>query len=336
MKIDIFPHIIPSRYKEALLDKQPKTFQKTIWYKYLGIMPALTDLNSRFRLLDRYDGLVQVLTLAGPPVEDLFQVKDSIEMARLANDEMAELVAKYPDRFLAFVACLPVSDVDAALIELDRAVNDLGCKGIELCTSIHGKPLDAVEFTPFYTKMAGYDLPIWIHPKRERLGGDYSTEKESKYLINSLFGREYETAAAMTRLIFSGVLERYPNIKFVTHHFGGMVSYLEKRIEGLYALHEKVLGEKFGENLGRPPIEYYRRFYCDTAYGSTQGLMCVYSFFGANRVLFGTDMPYDSEAGNRKVRETIRSIEKMAIPEPDKEKIFEENARQLLKIGKKG
>ena len=331
MKIDVFQHIIPPRSKDALLAKLPPT---TVWHKFLAKVPTLSDLETRFRIMDRYEGLRQVLTLAGPPLETLFEGRDLIEMARITNDEMAELVRKYPDRFVAAAASLPVTDMDAALEELDRAVKDLGCRGIQLYTSVNGKPLDLPEFTPLYRKMEAYDLPILLHPTRERPGPDYRTEEESKYLISSLFGREYETAAAATRLVFGGVFERYPNLTVITHHFGGMISYMEKRIDGLYDFHEKVMGERFSENLSRRPIDYYHLLYCDTAYGSTPGLTCACAFFGVDRVLFATDMPYDSELGNRKIRETIASIEGMAIAERQKEQIFEGNAVRLFKLGR--
>ncbi len=332
MKIDIFPHILPPKFKEALVQRAPGTFRRSVWYKYLDVLPTLWDLDRRFRIMDKFEGVAQILTLASPAIETIFEPKDSVEFARMANEEMAQLVAKYPIRFPAAVASLPMNDLDAALEELDRAVVKLGLKGIQLDTSIDGKPLDSPEFMAIYDKMAGYDLPIWVHPKRERPGPDYSSEKESKYLISSLFGREYETSAFMTRLVFSGVFEKYPGLKIITHHFGGMVSFLEKRIDGLYDLHEQLVGQKFTEKLTKRPIDYYRQFYCDTAYGSTPGLMCVSSFFGTDHLLFATDMPYDNELGERKIRETIKSIEQMDLSELDKKKIFEENAKRLLHL----
>jgi predicted TIM-barrel fold metal-dependent hydrolase len=332
MKIDIFPHIIPPKFKEALVKRGPGPFRQSVFYKYLDVLPTLWDLDKRFRMMDRFEGLAQILTLASPAIETIFEPKDSVEFARMANEEMAELVAKYPDRFPAAVASLPMNDLDAALEELDRAVGKLGLKGIQLDSSINGKPLDSPEFMVIYEKMVSYDLPIWVHPKRERPGPDYSTEKESKYLISSLFGREYETAAFMTRLVFSGVFEKHPGLKIIAHHFGGMVSFLEKRIDGLYDLHEKVLGQKYTQNLTKRPIDYYHLFYCDTAYGSTPGLMCVSSFFGTDHLLFATDMPYDNELGERKIRETIRSIEQMDISKVDKNKIFGGNAKRLLRL----
>jgi len=111
-------------------------------------------------------------------------------------------------------------------------------------------------------------------------------------MIFHIFGWPYETSAAMTRLVFSGILERYPNLKFITHHCGAMVPYLEQRIIGAYDHAEILRGARYKQGLAKPPIEYFRMFYYDTAiYGSTPGLMCAYAFCGADHMLFGTNMP---------------------------------------------
>ena len=152
-------------------------------------------------------------------------------------------------------------------------------------------------------------------------------------MIFHIFGWPYETAAAMTRLVFSGTLERYPNLKFITHHCGGMVPYLEQRMIGAYDHAEMLRGAKYKQGLTKAPIEYFKMFYYDTAlYGSTAALMCGYAFCGADHMLFATDMPYDSELGDRYIRQTIASIEQMDIGEPEKRKIFEDNARRLLRL----
>jgi predicted TIM-barrel fold metal-dependent hydrolase len=137
----------------------------------------------------------------------------------------------------------------------------------------------------------------------------------------------------MTRLVFSGVLEKYPNLKFVTHHCGSMVPYLEQRIIGAYDHAEMLRGAKYKNALRKPPIDYFKMFYYDTAiYGSTAGLMCAYAFCGAERLLFATDFPYDSQLGERYTRQTIQSIERMDISELEKKKIFEDNARKLFRL----
>ena len=303
MKIDIYPHILPARYKEALCQKATSHLKETI-----EAIPTLFDLDMRFRILDKYD-CVQVLTLGLPPIEAIAAPKEAADLARLANNEMAELVSRYPDRFVAGVASLPMNDMDAALQETDRAIRDLKLKGVQICSSINGKPLDSPEFFPLYEKMITYDLPLWIHPGRGAKSPDYPNEKVSKYQIWSIFGWPYETTAAMTRLIFSGVLGKYPSLKMITHHCGAMVPYFAERISCAYDLTEERLNQPVKQKLTKAPIEYYRMFYNDTAVsGSKSALMCAYDFFGAEHILFGTDMPFDNELGSRLVRQTIESI----------------------------
>lgn len=129
MKIDIFPHILPTRYKEALKNKAaPGFYQQDI----IDACPTISDLNMRFRVMDRYEDYVQVLTLVSPPVENVVGPKDAVELAKIANDEMAELVTKYPDRFISAVACLPMSDIDAALKEVGRAITELRFRGVRI------------------------------------------------------------------------------------------------------------------------------------------------------------------------------------------------------------
>ena len=175
--------------------------------------------------MDKFQDLVQVLTIAGPNVESVSNPKEAVDLAMIANDEMAELVLKYPDRFVGAVACLPMNDMDAALKEADRAINDLRFRGVEIFTDINGKPVDLPEFMPLYEKMESYNLPILLHPRRENLKADYAGETSSKYLIYTNFGWPYESSAAMARLAFSGVFDKYPRLKVLTHHAGGMIPF---------------------------------------------------------------------------------------------------------------
>ncbi len=331
LKIDVFCHIFPIKYKEALYKVAPGGFFPP--KEALDSLPTLFDMDHRFRIMDKYEGLMQVLSIVQPAVEEIADSQKAVDLAKLANDEMAELVFKYPDRFAAAVACLPMNNIDAALKEVDRAINDLKFRGVQVYTPVNDKPLDSPEFMPLYDKMSKYDLPILIHPKRAASYADYRTEDKSMYRISSLFGWPYETTVAMTRLVFSGILERYPNLKFITHHCGGMVPYFEQRIIGLYDLEEMRRKEGYKLGLTKAPIEYFKMFYNDTAvYGSTPALMCAHAFFGSDHILFGTDMPHDSQLGDRYTRQTINSIEQMAIPDSDKKKIFEDNARKLLRL----
>ena len=138
----------------------------------------------------------------------------------------------------------------------------------------------------------------------------------------------------MIRLVCSGILEKYPTLKFVTHHAGGTVPYLITRIGCLDEFNEMRMGYRYEQLLTKKVIDYLRMFHIDTAvYGHTPTLMCAYAFFGADHLLFGTDMPLgDSQRGFRITRQIIEAIEQMDIPDADKKKIFEDNARQLLRL----
>jgi aminocarboxymuconate-semialdehyde decarboxylase len=329
MKIDIFPHILPVKFMEALHKENGLGYLRHLH----KVIPTLSDLDYRFRIMDQFDGLMQVLNIAAPPVENIRDSQKAIDLARLANDEMAELVLKYRDRFAAALACIPMNNMDIALQELDRAINDLNFKGVQIFTPILDKPLDLPEFFPIYEKMCQFNLPILLHPQREADYPDYRTEEASKYALSSSLGWPYETTTAMVRLVLSGVMERYPELKIITHHCGGMVPYMVNRVTGFVEAGEIFGSRKGPGNLRKPVADYLKMFYADTAiYGYTPGLMCGYAFFGAQHLLFGTDMPFDSQFGLRYTRETIESIERMDISNTEKKMIFEDNARRLFRL----
>jgi predicted TIM-barrel fold metal-dependent hydrolase len=324
LKIDIFPHILPPKYLDALLKVSPSG------YPFKPPIPPVYDLEERFRIMDRYAPLAQVLTLSRPAPEEIADPKKSVELARLANDEMAELVIRHPDRFVATVATLPLNNIDAALEEMDRAVKDLNCKGVQIYNPANEKPLDSPDLVPLYEKMASYNLPIWIHPGTSPKEGDELALNGAARALTW----PYETTIAMARLVFSGIFDRLPNLKFIIHHCGGMVpSYWERMTQFSNSDYMR-RGIKPGKVLTRPLADYLKLFYTDTAlYGNTAGLMCAYDFFGADHLLFGTDMPLgDATCGDRNTRETINAIEQMDISDDDKRTIFEKNARGLLRL----
>ena len=327
-KIDMFCHVLPAKFKEILLERTPQT---SYYYEADSIRPALWDPDIRLKLMDRIEGLRQVLSAGLPPVEYVAPPTDARDLARMCNDEMAELVNKYPERFPAAIACLPLNDIDASLRETERAIKELNFKGIQIFTSINGKPLDSAEFLPLYEIMAKYDLPVWIHPVKDRSVPDYPTEAMSKYGLFLAFSWPYETTLAMGRLVFSGVLEKFPNLTFITHHCGGMLPAFYKRVA---LIPPKVMtGDVQG--LTKSPVEYFQRFYADTVMGgNTAALMAGYSFFGADHLLFATDYPYPGGAAQSDlaVEAVIKSIEAMQITDEEKIKIFSKNAKRLLKL----
>ncbi len=332
-KIDAYAHIIPPRYKEALFERADGRFRDGKWDSVIEGTPALFNLENRLRIIGKYEGLTQVLTIASPALEESASPEDAVYLAKLANDEMAELVLKYPDKFTAAVACLPMNDIDAALEEADRAIKQLKFKGVQLFTPVDGKPLDSPEFIALYEKMATYDLPIWIHPARGRAVPDYPGENHSRYYIYQMFGWPYETTTAMVRLVFSGIFDKFPKIKFITHHLGAMLPFFSERITIGQDYAETHLNTRWKTALNKSPIEYFHYFYGDTAVnGNKASLMCGYDFFGPEHVVFATDFPYDDEEGDRFTREVIRSVETLDIPDEHKIMIFENNTRRLLHL----
>jgi predicted TIM-barrel fold metal-dependent hydrolase len=250
---------------------------------------------------------------------------------------MAELVAKYPHRFPAFVASLPLDDSEAALRETERAVDTLGARGIQLFSNINGKPLDRPEFLALVERMAAYDLPVWLHPYRGAEIADYATETRSQFEIWWTFGWPYETSVAMARLVFSGIFDRHPKLKIITHHLGAMAPYFEGRVgPGWDQLGTRTSDQDYTQvlkRLARRPIDYFRMFYADTAvFGAYDATVCGLNFFGAGHVLFASDAPFDPEGGPMYIRETIAILDRLPIAEVDRERIYWRNAVELLKL----
>ncbi len=329
-KINIFSHIFPAKYKEALIESAPSGMDIMA---NVTSTPTVFDLEQRFSIMDKYEDLSEVISIASPGVGEVAGPDKAADLAKVANDGLAELISLYPDRFVGGIACLPLNNIDAAVKEIDRALVELKLSGVEIHTPANGKPIDSEEFLPIYEKMSRYDKPIWLHPRRAQTYPDYRTETGSKYRVYSVFGWPYETTVAMARLVFSGIMERYSNLKIITHHCGGMVPFFAERVRGSYQRIFQDIGDSFTSKIQKPHIEYFKMFYCDTAInGNTSALMCGYDFFGADHLLFGTDMPFDTENGARNLRQVSQAIEAMSISEKEKQMIFEGNARRLLNL----
>jgi predicted TIM-barrel fold metal-dependent hydrolase len=334
MKIDVFPHILPRKYFDRMLAVAPPGLALQ---KRMSGIPVLVDLDRRFRMMDRHEGYVQLLTLANPPLEIAAPPSLSPDLARLANDGMAEIVAAHPDRFPGFVASLPMNNPEAALGEIARAIDTLGATGVQMFTNVAGRPLDGPDYQPLFAEMAARGLPIWLHPARPATVADYVGETRSKYDLWWAFGWPYETTLAMGRLVFSGLFDRHPALRIITHHMGAMIPYFEGRVGGgldqLGRRSDDVDDAAALGRLRRRPIEYFRMFYGDTAlFGAHHAMECGLAFFGADRILFGTDFPFDPEGGPGFIRDTIGAMERMRASEVDKAKIYEGNARRMLRL----
>ena len=332
MKIDAYSHILPPRYFKRMQELVVDPGSLKRWLN----LPALHDVESRLAMMEEFGpDLQQVLTLSSPPIELLAAPEESPELARLANESMAELCQQHPTRFPMFVASLPMNNAEGCRIEAAYAIEKLGACGVQVFTNVNGVPLDDERFTDVFRDMARRSLPVWLHPARGRTFADYESEAVSRFEIWWALGWPYETSAAMARLVFSGLFDECPDLKIVTHHLGGMVPYLEGRISLGWSdqLGSRTAGEE-GEELrssAKKPIDYFRMFYADTALsGSHMGTRCGLDFFGAEHVLFGTDCPFDPEGGPTYIRETIRVIDALDITARERELIYAGNLRRIV------
>ncbi|MBI1896503.1 MAG: amidohydrolase [Acidobacteria bacterium] len=224
---------------------------------------------------------------------------------------------------------------DEALAETDRAIRELGARGVQIFTNVSGRPLTAPEFLPLFDMMADYDRPIWLHPARGAEMTDYRTEAASAFEIWWTFGWPYETSAAMARLVFAGLFDRHPSLKIITHHMGGMVPYVEGRVGyGWDQLGSRSSDEDYTSVLTRlrnRPVDYFRLFYADTAlFGAGPATECGLRFFGVEKILFASDAPFDPERGPLFIRETINVLDALPISEADRARIYWRNAVELL------
>jgi aminocarboxymuconate-semialdehyde decarboxylase len=329
-KIDAFAHILPPAYARRL---ESIMAGGDISHRILGYQPwihedpALTGLDARWRVMDAFGDYQQVLTLAVPPLEELGGPAAALDLARAANDELAELVRRHPDRFAGFTAALPMSDPGAAAAELDRAMTGLGALGAQLHTNVSGAPLDQPRFTPIFDTVARHGGALWIHPTRSPAWPDYPAENRSEYGIWWSLGWPYETSVCMARLVYSGFFDTYPDLPVITHHAGAMVPHFAGRLAS--PLEDPARADVIAR-LRADPADYFRRFYADTAmFGAAHAVRCAVEFFGPDHVLFGTDMPL---GGPSVVGDTIADVEALGLPDADAAAIFGGNARRVLRI----
>ena len=329
--IDIFNHFMPAPYFERVQRLVPGHAAATAFPR----LRTLWDIDARLRLLDQFGAYQQVVSLANPPLEFLGTPAETPDLARMANDGLAELCHRHPDRFPTFIASLPMNNIDASLDEIDRAVDELGAKGIQVFTNVAGAPLSEPQYRPLFARMLAYDLPVWVHPVRGPQFSDYATEQSSENEIWFTFGWPYETTACMTRLIFSGLFDELPGLKIITHHMGGMIPYFAGRIglgfrQIFFGTGDRNPGA--GE-LKRPSADYFKLLYADTALnGDAPATRCGHAYFGTAHCLFATDAPFDPEQGKRLIAGTIAAVDALEIGAAERAEILSGNARKLLKL----
>lgn len=326
MVVDAYAHVFPMRLIEALAEVKPSA--------ELAALRAQSSHNwdheRRLAYMDEHGFDVQVLILARPPVWLGMARADLHRVTRIANDSMAEFAARNPDRFVG-VGVMPVVD-EEMMREFDRIHGDLKLKGVLIFSNIEGKPLDDDSMWPLYERAAALDFPIWIHPQHANL---YPWIR--KDVLDRVLAWPFDTSLAMARLVYGGVFERFPNLKFVTHHMGGMIPYFASRIAAFAESSAEEyarlgLGEGTAKISGKA-LDHFRRFYNDCiSNGSPEAVRLALDFFGEDHILFGTDFPFGPGDGERWPLDELRNIRTMPLDEPVREKILHGNAERLLRL----
>jgi len=341
MRIDAYTHFFPKRFFDKLGEVAGE-------YKDMGkrvrSLPALYDINVRKKIIDGHTDYQQILAYPQPPIEKFAKTPADIdEFCRIINDGFAELCAKEKDHFPGWVAHVSLAAADAGVAEAERAIKTLGALGVQVYTNVAGKPLDRPEFLPFWDTMNELAVPVWMHPARGAETPDYIAEDKSLYEIWWTFGWSYETACAMARLVFSRIMDTHPNLKIITHHFGGIVPMLEGRLgPGNDVLGSRTTDEDYvslRKSLKKRVLDYFKQdFWADTAaFNAVPATEAGLRFFPRDKVVFASDCPFDPEGGTMYPRETLKILGSLNLSEADRDKIFFENlqavtGRQFVKL----
>ena len=332
--IDAFNHFFPRRFFAGVLETPAA--RKDMGKRIRGI-PALWDLEVRLGIVDSFPDYSQILSLAMPAIDRLWDAEHAPEWARIGNDELAELVAKYPQRFPGYAASLPMNAPQAAIREAERVLRN-GANAIQLHTNVDGAPIDQDAFLPIYEIIAQSGRPILLHPIRTREMADYRTETVSKSVEirdqqrHRLAVRDRRGAGAAGVFRNHGTL---PGPQVITHHLGGIIPYFEGRVGHSWdQLGARTSDEDYAsllKRLKKRPLDYFKEFYGDTALaGARAPTICGISFFTADRVVFASDCPFDPEKGKGYIRATIEVIESLDLTNDDREKICHRNAEALF------
>ena len=301
MIIDVHAHYIP----ESCLELEAE------YPDPAALIGDMTDLDKRLQDMDRTSVDVQAIS------PYLGFLNKDLATARRMNQGIAEAVDSHPSRFVG-LAAVPMSNPAEAATELERAVKELDMRGVEIGSNVGGTNLDAKEFAPFYARVQELDVPVFIHPV-EVLGID----RLRSYHLANLLGNPTDTAAAVASLIFGGVLKEFPRLKFYLAHGGGSCPYLRGRWEHGWRVRSEIKAV-----LNRPFSEYFGLLYFDSLLHSTPALNYLVETVGVERVMLGTDYPFDM--GDPDPLKTVASLPHLS--DGQKEMVYGGNAAALLKM----
>jgi uncharacterized protein len=330
MRIDAYTHFFPQKYFQRLTDSKVPDIGKRV-----REVPAIHDLDTRRRVIDSFPDYKQIICVALPPIGTWTPADKAEEVARIANDGLKELCDKYPDQFAGFVAEVPLTAPDAGARESERAIKELGACGVQIVTNVNGKALDQPEFVPFFEKMNALKNPVWVHPTRTAKTPDYAAEEKSLYEIWWTFGWSYDTATFMARMVFSKTIDKFPDLKILVHHFGGIVPMLEGRIgPGWDQLGARTSDADYGallKSLKKRPLDYFKQdFYADTAvFTSDAATELGMSFYPLEKIVFASDCPFDPEKGTMYIRETLRIIDALELTKEQRDQVYFGNLERI-------
>ena len=324
MRYDLHTHYYPDTFFDAVrnsggefnfaMDPVGRTIIQYQGARFFGITPPMTDPEKRIEDMDRVGIDVEVISLSTPNV--FFAApEEQAGIARMVNDSYAELVARYPTRFKTF-ASIPMDDPDAALTELERAMDDLKMNGVVLLSNIQGRPLTAPQYRPFLEEASRRKLCIFIHPM---LPGN--AEAYTEYVLGPILGFTADTTLAAARLCYSGVLKDLPDIKWLLGHAGGAVPWLMERLDTGYRDFAECQ-----ENIDELPSVYLKKLYYDTVTFSPHNLGMLRDLVGTDHMAMGSDHPHLLGS----IEKSVTSIEALHIPEAEKDMIFSGTALSIL------
>ena len=291
--------------------------------------PHTTNVSLRLEQLDRNGIDFQVVT---PPAGGAISGFDDnpLATAMVINDGMARLMEESKGRLIAGAAVPLTAFEQGGIKEMDRAIKRLGLKAVTVPSHLEGRPPDVLE--SFWSQAARMDVPVYIHPVSPEKHIDRPYEGE--YDLSRNFGWPFETMLSLSRLVFSGIMERYPTLKVVGHHLGGGIPFFWGRTNESYDLtnpaHSSV-NEVIGRGLSKPLFDYFSLFYYDTAIGgSAAATRCACEVFGTDRLIFATDAPNGPGSGEVRLATYPGIIRSLDLSEQDTDKILAGNARRML------
>jgi aminocarboxymuconate-semialdehyde decarboxylase len=286
-----------------------------------GLMPALREplRDTGRKIHDMEERKLAFSILSSTPFAFFYEIEAglAIELARYQNDQLAEMVKKIPDSFAA-MATLPLQAPGAALKELERAIDGLGLRGIEIGSHVGHRELGDKAFWPVYKLLEKHGLPMFIHP--HHVAG---MDRLQEFYLSNLIGNPLDTTIASANLIFSGVFETYPDLKVILAHGGGQLPYIFGRLEHGYQVRPECK-----DYVHKSPHQFLKNFYFDILTHSDEALRYLITLVGSDHVLLGTDYPYDM--GENHPVETVLRIS--GITESDRRKIMRDNAVDLFKL----